>query len=129
MRIPVKRKMLMGIGGFMISIPRVISEKGLQKGVAGAKAKAALLSAQERTIHHYIVKKMAIAQEPITAELVSEELSIPVDRVEKAIDKLEGMKTFLYRSDSKAINWAYPLSLENTGHEMSTSTGERFFAA
>jgi hypothetical protein len=121
--------MLMGIGGFMISIPRVISEKGLQKGVSGARAKADLLSAGERKIHHFIVRKMATVQKPITAELVSEELGLPVDRVEQAIDKLEKMKTFLYRSDGRGINWAYPITLDNTGHEMSVSSGERFFAA
>ena len=44
-------------------------------------------------------------------------------------DKLEGLKTFLYRSDGLGINWAYPHSLENTGHKMIANTGEHFFAA
>jgi hypothetical protein len=123
------RKMLMGIGRFMIPIPQVISNRGLEKGASGARAKAELLSEEERQVHYFVVKKMAVAKEPITAELVSEELGIEVNRVEEIIDKLEGMKTFLYRSDSKGITWAYPLSLDNTGHEISVSTGERFFAA
>ena len=123
------RKMLMGIGRFMIPIPQVISNRGLEKGASGARAKAELLSEEERQVHYFVVKKMAVAKEPITAELVSEELGIEVNRVEEIIDKLEGMKTFLYRSDSKGITWAYPLSLDNTGHEISASTGERFFAA
>ena len=123
------RKMLMGIGIFMIPIPQVISNRGLEKGASGARAKAELLSEEERQVHYFVVKKMAVAKEPITAELVSEELGIEVNRVEKIIDKLEGLKTFLYRSDGKGINWAYPLSLVNTGHEITASTGERFFAA
>ena len=123
------RKMLMGIGRFMIPIPQVISNRGLEKGASGARAKAELLSEEERQVHYFVVKKMAVAKEPITAELVSEELGIEVNRVEEIIDKLEGMKTFLYRSDSKGITWAYPLSLDNTGHEITASTGERFFAA
>ena len=45
------------------------------------------------------------------------------------IAKLEEMKTFLFREDGKGINWAYPLSLENTGCRMTASTGEQFFAA
>ena len=129
MKTSVERKLLMGIGGFMIPIPRIIASKGLQKGVSGAKAKAELLSTEERKIHHFIVKKIAVAQKPITAEIVSKELGVPFERVENAIDKLEGLKTFLYRSDGLGINWAYPHSLENTGHKMIASTGERFFAA
>ncbi len=123
------RKMYMGIGRFMIPIPQVISNRGLQKGVSGAKAKAQILSFEERGIHHFIVKKMAVAKEPITAEFISEELGISLETVEKTIDKLEGLKTFLYRSDGKGINWAYPHSLDNTGHKITASTGERFFAA
>lgn len=125
----VERKLYMGVGRFMIPIPLAISNRGLGKGVSGAKAKAELLSDEERKVHYFIVGKMAVAKEPITAELVGEELGIQVDRVERIIDKLEELKTFLYRSDGKGINWAYPLSLDNTGHKMTTSTGERFFAA
>ncbi len=129
MNLNEKRKMLMGIGGFMIPIPGMISAKGLEKGVEGIKARAALLSVEERRIHHFIVQKMAVVTEPITAELVSEELGLDLELVKNTIDKLEDMKTFLYRSDGPGIDWAYPLSLDNTGHRMTASTGERFFAA
>jgi hypothetical protein len=129
MKTNTERKMYMGIGGFMIPIPQVISNRGLEKGVSGAKAKAQLLSDEERQVHYFVVKKMAVAKEPITAELISEELGISVETVEKTIDKLEVLKTFLYRSDGTGINWAYPHSLENTGHKMTASTGESFFAA
>jgi len=129
MKTNMDRKMFMGIGRFMIPIPQIVSKRGLDKGASGARAKAELLSEEERQVHCFVVKKMAVAKEPITAELVSEELGIEVNRVEEIIDKLEGLKTFLYRSDGKGINWAYPLSLDNTGHEITASTGERFFAA
>ena len=129
MQTTMERKMYMGIGRFMFPIPQVISARGLKKGVSSARGKSKFLSVEERKIHHFIVKKMAIVQQPIRAELISEELSISVDRVEKTMNKLEGLKTFLYRSDGMGINWAYPISLENTGHKISVSTGERFFAA
>ena len=129
MKTNMDRKMFMGIGRFMIPIPQIVSKRGLDKGASGARAKAEVLSEEEQQVHYFVVKKMAVPKEPITAELVSEELGIEVNRVEEIIDKLEGLKTFLYRSDGKGINWAYPLSLDNTGHEITASTGERFFAA
>ena len=129
MRNNIKRKMLMGIGGLMVPVPQLITSKGLEKGVAGARAKANLLSVEERKIHHFIVSRMAGTKTPLTAEQVGSELDLPVDRVAATIDKLEELKTYLYRSDGKGINWAYPLSLEDTGHQMTGSTGERFFAA
>lgn len=129
MKTSQERKMYMGIGKFMVPVPLMISSRGLEKGVSGARAKAGLLSEEEQRVHHYIVQKMAVAKEPITAEIVSEELAFPVETVERTIGKLEGLKTFLFRSDGKGINWAYPLSLENTGHRMTASTGESFYAA
>jgi hypothetical protein len=49
--------------------------------------------------------------------------------VHQIINKLENLKTFIYRDGGKSINWAYPLSLENTGFRMTASSGEQFFAA
>ncbi len=119
----------MGFKSFMVPVPLAFSTRGMKKGITGAKAKAGCLSEDERRVHHFVVVKMAVAREPITAELIAEELCMPTDRVLKIIDKLEDMKTFLYRADGKGINWAYPLSLENTGCRMTASTGEQFFAA
>jgi len=97
--------------------------------VSGAKTKADLLTQEERKAHHFIVKQMAIAKEPITIEFIGEKLNMSLNRVKEIVEKLEAMKTFCYRYDSPGINWAYPLSLENTGHKMTAGTGEQFFAA
>jgi hypothetical protein len=129
METDMKRKMFMGIWRFMLPIPRSISEKGVKRGVSGAKTKADLLSKEERKVHHFIVKQMAVADEPIATEFIGEKLNIPLNRVKDIVEKLEAMKTFCYRDDSQGINWAYPLSFENTGHKMTVSTGEQFFAA
>ncbi len=129
MKTGMKRKMYMGIWRFMLPLPLAISAQGLKRGVSGAKTKADLLSKEERKAHHFIVKQMAIAKESITAEFIGEKLTISLNRVKDIVEKLEAMKTFCYRSDSQGINWAYPLSFENTGHRMTVSTGEQFFAA
>lgn len=119
----------MGLGKYLVPIPRVISNKGLEKGVSGAKARAQLLTEEERKVHHYVVERMSTAKEPITAELISDELGIPIEVVEKTVAKLESLKTFLYRKDGVGINWAYPLSLDETGHKLTVNTGESFNAA
>jgi hypothetical protein len=125
----LKHKLYMGFRGFMMRIPPMLSEKGSRKGERGAKANSDSLSKEERRVHHFIVMKMAIVKDPITAELIADELGMPIDTVYEIINKLENLKTFIYRSDGKRINWAYPLSLDNTGFRMTASTGEQFFAA
>ena len=125
----LKHKLYLGFGGFMMRIPRWLAAKGSQKDAQRARATTNRLSNEERSVHHFVVKKMAVVKDPITAEMIADELGMPDDHVHKIIDKLEGLKTYLYRSDGKGINWAYPLSLENTGFRMTASSGEQFFAA
>lgn len=67
--------------------------------------------------------------EPNTPEMISGEMEIPSERVFAIIDKLENLKTFFFRSDGRGIDWAYPLSLDNTGFWMTSSSGEEFYAA
>jgi hypothetical protein len=129
MKTDIKRKMYIGIWRFMLPLPMAISAKGVKRSVSGAKTKADLLSKEERKVHHFIVKQMAIAKEPILAEFIGEKLNISLNRVKDIVEKLEGMKTFCYRYNSQGINWVYPLSFEDTGHKITVSTGEQFFAA
>ena len=129
MKIDLKHKLYMGFRGFMMRIPPLLSNKGAKKGENSAKANADCLSREERSVHHFIVMKMAVVKDPITTELIASEIGMPKDQVNQIIDKLENLKTFIYRDDGKAINWAYPLSLEDTGFRMTASSGEQFFAA
>jgi hypothetical protein len=124
-----KHKLFVGFRGFMMRIPPLLSNKGTRKGEKGAKANADSLSKEERRVHHFIVMKMAVVNDPISAELIAGELGMQKDQVIEIINKLESLKTFIYRSDGKGINWAYPLSLENTGFRLTASSGEQFFAA
>jgi hypothetical protein len=129
MKNELKHKLYMGFRGFMMRIPPLLSNKGAKKGENSAKANADCLSREERSVHHFIVMKMAVVKDPITTELIASEIGMPKDQVNQIIDKLENLKTFIYRDDGKAINWAYPLSLEDTGFRMTASSGEQFFAA
>ncbi|KPA15538.1 hypothetical protein MHK_004252 [Candidatus Magnetomorum sp. HK-1] len=125
----VKHKLYMGYKGFMLPIPQVLSKKGAQKGEKGARANANSLTDLERRVHHFIVLKMVKAKEPIISDVIADEMKIPLDHVCSIIDKLENLKTFIYRSDGKGIDWAYPLSLDNTDFLMTSSSGDTFFAA
>jgi len=109
--------------------PGFYHKKGWERVSAAQGKKTTLLSEQEQCVYYYIVEQMAVAREPIRAISVSTALGIPVDKIVQMIDKLEGLKTFLFRSDGKTVDWAYPLSLQNTGHELTSHKGERLFAA
>ena len=129
MTVKPKRKVFVGVSRFMLPVPQALSAFGLRKAVSGARAKARRLSAEERRIHHFVVRETAVAREPVTPELIGRRLELPVERVAAAVDRLEAMLTFFYRENGEGIDWAYPFSLEDTGHAITTDTGDRFFAA
>ncbi len=60
---------------------------------------------------------------------ISQGVNLPIEHVEAVVDKLEKIKTFIYRYQDKAINWAYPVTVDNTPHQITFSTGERINAA
>jgi len=129
MKNDLNHKLYVGFRGFMMRIPPWLAARGSKKGEKRTKANADRLSKEERRVHHFIVMKMAVVKDPITAEVIANELRMPNDQVHEIINKLENLKTFIYRGDGKRINWAYPFSLENTGFRMTASSGEQFFAA
>ena len=94
-----KHKVYIGFGGFLMRIPPMLSEKGAKRGEKGAKANADCLSEAERRVYHFIVMKMAVVKDPITAELIAHELGMPNDRVHEIIEKLENLKTLWTYSD------------------------------
>jgi hypothetical protein len=129
MKKDLRHKLYMAFRGAMMRIPPLLSEKGAKKGEKGAKANADSLSREERRVHHFMVMKMAVVKDPITTDLIAAELRMSEARVNQIVDKLENLKTFIYRDDGKGINWAYPFSLEDTGFKMTAASGEQSFAA
>ncbi len=51
------------------------------------------------------------------------------DQLRSVLNELERGKTFLYRTNRVDIDWAYPVTAEDTGHRIRLDSGERFFAA
>ena len=125
----LQHRLFLGFKGMMVQVPLFFSERGLRNGVKGAREVSGALTYEERLVHHYIVRKMTVANEPITIDLIADDLDIPGDQVLAIVNKLEAGKIFIYRSDGKTIDWAFPFSLQDTGFRMTASTGERFFAA
>jgi len=67
--------------------------------------------------------------QPLTPEFIARELSLPLDRVILILDELEAHMTFLFRSEGRAVTWAYPVTVERTPHRVTFSSGEQIYAA
>ena len=129
MKYDLKRKTFIGIWRFMIPVPQALLKNLPRKMADSVCRKTADVSEEERKVHRFVVMTMTDTNEPVTLEYIAEKLDMPLDRVKDIVDKLEEMKVFFYRYNSQGINWAYPVTAENSVYKMTFSTGEQCNAA
>jgi hypothetical protein len=66
---------------------------------------------------------------PLEPEAIARELGLPLARVHSLLDDLERGLFFLVRDRAGRIQWAFPVTVERTPHDLSFDSGERLFAA
>ena len=54
---------------------------------------------------------------------------MPEELVTEILDGLEKHMTFLFRNDRGEVTWAYPVTVDETPHQVTFSTGEQLYAA
>jgi hypothetical protein len=80
-------------------------------------------------IRNFVVAELPRAQQSLSPEAIATGVSLDIERVREILDELEARLTFLYRRDGRNVDWAYPVTAEETPHRVTLDTGERFFAA
>lgn len=121
--------LLIRLERFGLRLPRVLWQR-----VINAEARRSGKNLEWFTSEHHRVRDLAVTTIAATGSAVSQErlgsaAGIEWDRLAVVLDDLEKGKTFLYRSGSSDVDWAYPVTAENTGHRIRLDSGERFFAA
>ena len=104
-------------------------EKRAEKSRKKIREELAFMTRDHRRVHHFIVREMPSHGRPMGPDLVVRELNLPMERVEAILQELEEHMTFLFRNDEGAVVWAYPVTVEETPHQLTFSTGEKIYAA
>jgi hypothetical protein len=63
------------------------------------------------------------------ADKLSRPRLLPLETTIRILDELEEKLLFLFRTDAKAVTWAYPVTADPTPHEALLDTGEGAHAA
>jgi hypothetical protein len=125
----MKNRLMLGLWRFIINVPPILWEKQIAKEKRKFEKEHGSLSEECRTIHHFVVRELPANGRPLSPESISDRLGISIDRVVAALDDLEKRMTFLYRSNSGDVIWAYPVTVAKTPHRVTINTGEKVFAA
>jgi hypothetical protein len=116
--------LLMGIGHHTLPIPRLIWQRRV-RGDAGLD----FMSQDHHRIRNFVVTELPRVGEPLSPEFIAQALKLPLDQVVRILIDLEQHMTFLFRNEQGAVVWAYPVTVDQTPHRMTFSTGERVNAA
>jgi hypothetical protein len=113
----------------MIPIPTIIGQRTLLRKARKERARLTSIRSEEHhLVHDFVTKEIPQAGNPISPEVIGQQLNLPVDRVNVILDELE-KKLILFRDGQEAVVWSYPVTAAQTPHQLTFSTGEQGYAA
>ena len=118
----------LGVGRRMVPVPEALF-KPLIRRDANKLARRSELEPDERRVQHFAVREIPRRHEAIAAEVFAKELDLPLDEVHRILDELELRMTFLCRRGGEDVNWAYPVTADETHHQVRIDGGAAFSAA
>ena len=125
----IEEEVLIGVEKEMNVVPFSFINEEATKQAENARQRTYVFSDDKRKLHHFVVRELPRHGKPMSLGFISESLKMTPEQVGQIVDDLENDKTFLFRNNSEAINWAYPVSVDTTPHHITFSTGEKVNAA
>ncbi len=118
-----------GRGDAISSIPRAEWEQGLRSAPGHVAERLTFMTREHHRVRYFVVQELPRRGEPISPEDISDALGLTPERTAAIVDDLEKNLFFLTRRGGKDVSWAYPVTVDDTGHHLAFSTGERLDAA
>ena len=116
-------------GTGITEIPRKIWEQHVALAPKDISKMLSFMTPTHHRVRYFVVKEMPRIGKPIKPERISEELNISLTKTTETLDDLERHLFFLVRNEQGEISWAFPVTVDNTPHQLTFSTGERLNAA
>jgi hypothetical protein len=114
----------LGLGRHLIPIPRPIWQRVAKAGARKAPARLAFMSPDHHRVRDFSVLELPRLGAPLSPEAIAAQLGLDVPHVTSILDDLEEHLTFVFRNDRGEVTWAYPVTVDETRHHASFSTGE-----
>ncbi len=113
----------------MFRVPAIIWKRNVRSEARRAAERLEFMGPDHHRIRNFVVTGLARVQQPLNPEAIAEGVGLPTEQVGEILEELEAKLTFLYRRDGRNVDWAYPVTAEETPHRVTLDTGERFFGA
>jgi hypothetical protein len=104
-------------------------EQELRLAPEGIRRRLAFMQADHHLVRNFVVQELPRVGRPISLSAISEALGISPERTSTIVEDLEKSLFFLVRTGGEEISWAFPVTVDDSGHHLIFSTGERLDAA
>jgi hypothetical protein len=121
-------RVLLGVGRRMVPVPEWLFQPMVKRDTKKL-AKRPDLEPDQRRLQHFAVREIPRRREAISPEVFAAELDLSLDEVRMILDELERRMTFLCRRGGDDVNWAYPVTADETPHQVRIDGCAAFSAA
>ncbi|MGD8598634.1 MAG: hypothetical protein PVJ26_16555 [Anaerolineae bacterium] len=125
----MNNNLLLGFWRLTIGLPQFLWQREVARQARGAAGSLGFMSEDHHRVRDFAVRELPRGGQPLSPDLIAQELDLPLPRTIAILDELEQNMTFLYRGDGESVTWAYPVTVDRTPHRVTFSSGERTFAA
>jgi hypothetical protein len=122
----MNNSLMLGVWRIMINLPPALWKRELAKET---QSDLAFMTSDHHLVRDFVVREMPRLNMPLSPETIAEQLHLPLVHVRSILDELEHAMTFLFRNPAGAVTWAYPVTVDQTPHQVTFSSGEKLYAA
>ncbi len=80
-------------------------------------------------VRYFVVRELPRIAKPIPPERIAKEFDLSLSKTNQILQDLEKNLFFLVRNDKGEVLWAYPVTADQTPHQLTFSSGENINAA
>lgn len=120
---------LLGREQQLVEVLRNTWEGHLEQAPAHMRQRLAFMTAAHHQVRYYVVRELPRTGQAIRPEQIAAALQLPLSQVVFILEELEENLTFLFRDETGAVEWAYPVTVQKTPHTIHFSSGERLYGA
>ena len=118
-----------GRGKQILTVPRSMWMQHLDEIPQHSQSRLGFMTEAHHQVRYLVVKELVNRQKPVKPGFISEQLNLPLEKVNAILEELESKLFFLVRNNQGAVAWAYPVTVETTPHLLNFSRGERLYGA
>ena len=87
------------------------------------------MSDDHHRVRNFVVSELPRAGKALPPAAIASRLDLTLEQVIKILDDLERHLVFLFRNPQGEVAWAYPVTVDQTPHRVTFSSGEKIYAA